>query len=184
MRELANVGAGHAATALARLLGRAVRLGVPSVEWVSPAAAPTEDANPQATFSAWLKVTGSLTFELSMVMPETDAQKMCQLLLPGVPPDAKEADSALSEAANILASACVNAMSALTHCRLLPSVPALHRERGRAALRAKRAKQLSPGRPLLFLEVPFAVDAAAVSGQLWLVPHESSLNPLFQKLGV
>jgi chemotaxis protein CheC len=76
--------------------------------------------------AALFGVEGELTGRLWWVLREGDSQRLGQRLLarPGVSgPLSSSAAAALSEAANIVASACVSAMGTLVHANLLPTTP-------------------------------------------------------------
>ena len=96
LRELANIGAGTAATSLSGLLGMPIDVNVPTA-----AALPLADAI-DATGPAELCVTGVAIpldgdFDATalMLFPEADVATLCGLL--GLEPDSEYADSALGE---------------------------------------------------------------------------------------
>lgn len=130
LREVANMGVAQAASMLARLVGDVgVLTDVPVVlaanrfqlGWLLGGS----DVKVQA---AQFAIEGALTGKLWWVLREHDAQKLGQRLLrrPGVSgPLSGSVTGALSEAANIVASACLSAMGTLVHANLLPSTPRL-----------------------------------------------------------
>ena len=130
LREVANMGSAGAASMLARLVGDVgVLVDVPVVlsanryqlGWLLGG----KDVKIQ---SATFGIEGELRGELWWVLREQDARRLGQRLLarPGVSgPLSSSAAAALSEAANIVASACLSAIGTLVHTNLLPSTPTL-----------------------------------------------------------
>lgn len=128
LREVANMGSAKAASMLARLVGDVgVLVDVPVVlsanryqlGWLL-------GGRDVRVHAAVFEIEGELTGHLWWVLREGDAQRLGQRLLarPGVSgPLSSSAAAALSEAANIVASACVSAMGTLVHANLLPTTP-------------------------------------------------------------
>lgn len=128
LREVANMGSAKAASMLARLVGDVgVLVDVPVVlsanryqlGWLL-------GGRDVKVLAATFGIEGELTGQLWWVLKDEDAKRLGQRLLarPGVSgPLSSSASAALSEAANIVASACVSAMGTLTHATLLPTTP-------------------------------------------------------------
>ena len=186
LREVANIGCGHAVNALARLVGgRTVNLSVPRA--VLAAAAEVAEllgGGEAPVVAAKLGMEGQLRGVLLLVLPREDSAALESLLLRREDAPAEERESALSEAANIVASACLSAIGTLTGWRLLPTVPEL--VRGTAALVVARAvAEAQGGDRMVVLETRFsAVGAPAVSGQVLLVLERESSKALLARLGV
>lgn len=130
LREVANLGSASAASMLARLVGDVgVLVDVPVVlsatqhqlGWLLGG----RDVKIQA---ATFGIEGEFNGRLWWVLREGDATRLGQRLLarPGVTgPLSSSAAAALSEAANIVASACLSSIGTLVHTNLLPSTPSL-----------------------------------------------------------
>src|SRR4051812_42379673 len=113
MREVANIGAGHAATALSGMTNRTIMITVPRV-YVRP----LEEAcdlvgTPDAVIAAILMhMMGDLTGRAMVLFPERAAHTLCDFLFrrsPGATTQFGEMEqSGLKEAGNILASAYLN----------------------------------------------------------------------------
>jgi chemotaxis protein CheC len=118
--ELANVGAGHAATALARLVGRPIRMSVPCVRMGTAATG----AAPVAADDAWIffEVQGAMGGALVLRLPCAARQGLVEELV-GADASGSHAESALREVGNILASHALSAVADLVGDRVLPSLP-------------------------------------------------------------
>jgi len=130
LRELANIGAGHAATALSEMTGRIVRIGVPTVSLAARDAL-TEIVGRRDTPLVLIKVrsTGDCEAGFVMVMTETSARDLSNMLLARRLEGTGWLDelgaSALKEAGNVLGAAYLNAFSSLTGWTIPISIPQL-----------------------------------------------------------
>jgi chemotaxis protein CheC len=186
LREVANIGCGHAVNALARLVGgRTVNLSVPrAVLAAASDVAQLLGGGESPVVAAKLGMEGQLRGVLLLVLPREDSAALEALLLRRQDAPAEERESALSEAANIVASACLSAIGTLTGWKLLPTVPEL--VRGAAGQVVSRAVAEAQGDDrVVVLETRFsAVGAPAVSGQVLLVLERESSKALLARLGV
>src|SRR5687768_5532713 len=82
LREVANIGAGHAATALSQMTNRTIMISVPEVN-----VRPLEEVSdmlgkPDAVVAAVLmQMMGDLTGRTLVLFPERSAQRLCDILL-------------------------------------------------------------------------------------------------------
>ncbi|XXF77385.1 chemotaxis protein CheC [Myxococcaceae bacterium GXIMD 01537] len=185
LREVANIGCGHAANALARLVGnRKVDLSLPRV--VVAAAHDAGDAlgGDEPVVAAKLGLVGELRGRMLFVLPPKDGSALEWLLLRGQG-GVVERESAVSEAANIVASACLSAVGKLTGWKLLTTVPVLQRGPGREIVAGAVAETEGESSPEVVLEARFAsTGTPVVSGQMLLVLERGSAWRLLQRLGL
>jgi len=128
LREVTNVGAGHAATALAQLAGVRISIDVPQI-W----SAPLEDiikrtaAEDEQIVIVSMRVLGDIAGQIMFVMRTESAAALLDILLsraPGTGSVTSEMErSGLQETGNILASSFLNALARWLGKILLPSVP-------------------------------------------------------------
>ena len=130
LRELAHLGSARAASMLARLVGDVgvlvdVPVGLMANRWQVAWLLGGRDLPVTAvTFG----VEGDLRGQLWWVLRSEDARRLALRLSkrPGVAgPLSAETTPALTEAANIVASACLTAVGSMVGLHLLPSTPAL-----------------------------------------------------------
>lgn len=188
LREVANIGCGHAASALARLTGgKPVQLSVPRVESVdlsSEAAAIPGLLGGVAgrVLAARLGVEGELSGSLLLLLPARDGEALGRLLMGPRPASAEDTRSALAEMANILASACLSAIGTLTGWRLLPTVPRLTEGPAGELVAEVVAGLEGASARVVVLEARFSMPQ--VSGQLLLLLEPRASRELLQRLGV
>jgi chemotaxis protein CheC len=128
LREVANIGAGHAATALALMTDRRVMISVPRSTITPLEDVPALLGDPQDVVAAVLMhVHGDLTGRLMVLFPWADAKLLCDLLLHQPAGTTQEfgvlEQSGLSEVGNIVGSAYLTALAEFMGMMLLPSAP-------------------------------------------------------------
>ncbi len=130
LREVANIGAGHAATALSQMTNHTIMIAVPEVN-VRPLEEVTDlVGRPDEVVAAVLMhMMGDLTGRTLVLFPEGSARTLCDILFRRSAGTTGEfgpmEQSGLKEAGNILASAYMNALSDFMGMMLVPSVPSL-----------------------------------------------------------
>lgn len=130
LRELTNIGAGHAATALAQLTGVQIQIEVPRVWPATPEQAVARCASGDARVVVTaMRVLCDLTGHLVFLMGEPGARVLAELLLrrePGTADLESELErSCVQEAGNIVAAAFLNTIAGWMGKYLLPSVPSV-----------------------------------------------------------
>ena len=130
LKEVANIGAGHAATALSQMIGGTIMISVPTINVSRLEDIPPQVAEPDEPVAAVLMhMLGDLTGRTMLVFPRRSALRLAELMLrrpEGSCPEFNEMEqSAIKEAGNILSSAYMNALSEFMHLMLLPSPPSL-----------------------------------------------------------
>jgi chemotaxis protein CheC len=122
LRELSNIGAGTAATALSHLLGREVDISIASAAALHLADAVEAAGDPEAVVRAvLLPLAGGFEALVLLLFPPEDAARLCALL--GTDADGEVGESALAEIGNILGTSYANALAAMTGLELEPRPP-------------------------------------------------------------
>jgi chemotaxis protein CheC len=130
LREVANIGAGHAATALSQMTGSTIMISVPTINISSLEDVPTQISEPEEPIAAVLMhMVGDLTGRTLLVFPRPTAMRLAELMLRRPAGSSQEMgaleQSAIKEAGNILSGAYMNALSEFMGLMLLPSPPSL-----------------------------------------------------------
>ena len=189
MREVANIGAGHAATALSQMTNRKIMITVPRVN-----VRPLEEAcdivgTPDEVIAAVLMhMMGDLTGRALLLFPQGAARTLCDFLLRremGTTQAFGEMEqSALKEAGNILGSAYLNALSDFMGMMLVPSIPSLVIDFSGAILTTAQVN-FGHDRDYAFcVETSFRVDGASepLGGHFLLLPDLASLRSIFDAI--
>jgi chemotaxis protein CheC len=189
MREVANIGAGHAATALSQMTNRKIMITVPRVN-----VRPLEEAcdivgTPGEVIAAVLMhMMGDLTGRALLMFPQAAARTICDFLLRrsmGTTQDFGDMEkSALKEAGNILASAYLNALSDFMGMMLVPSVPSLTIDLSGAILSSAHLN-FGHDRDYAFcVETSFRVEGTdeSLGGHFLLLPDIASVRSIFDAI--
>ncbi len=189
LREVATIGAGHAATALSQLTDRRIMISVPQVRQVAYAdllALLSSQGDHVAVVG--MRMLGDLTGRALLVFGEGDAATLCDLILRrevGPPRALGELEqSGLKEVGNIVCSAYLTALSNFMGMMLLPSVPTLTMGPIRGAL----GDTVVPGEAAT--DHVFCVDTAFEGGDLnvrltgafLLMPDAASIQAILEAM--
>jgi chemotaxis protein CheC len=189
MREVANIGAGHAATALSEMTNRKIMITVPQV-YIRPLEEACDLIGPPGDVIAavLMHMMGDLTGRAMVLFPERSAYTLCDFLfrrsLGATTALGAMEQSSLKEAGNILASAYMNALSDFMGMMLVPSVPSLVIDLSGAVL---TTAQLNFGhnRDYAFcVETAFRLEGTKemLGGHFLLLPDVSSLRSIFDAM--
>lgn len=190
LREIANIGAGHAATVLSQMTDSPVMIDVPRVRLSALAdVIPGLSGSDGTLIAISMRMMGDLTGDAVFVLNDTTAKNLAGVLL-GKPPATMDLDgpmvrSGLQEVGNIMVSAFFNALATCLGILLMPSVPS-YRTGDPEALRSQKVFEATE-EPVLVVETAFVPkdrDAKrdALGGVLLFMPDPPSLAAILQGL--
>ena len=191
LREVANIGAGHAATALSQMTNRTIMIAVPEVN-VRPLEEVAElFGSADAVISAVLMhMMGDLTGRTMILFPNESARNLCDILMRRAPGTTQEfgpmEQSGLKEVGNILVSAYLTALSDFMGMMLVPSVPSLVIDQAGAILTTTYLN-FGHDRDYVFcVETAFQVAGASeqLHGHFLLLPDLPSLRAIFDAIRI
>jgi chemotaxis protein CheC len=191
LREVANIGAGHAATALSQMTGSKIMISVPQVsiralEEVAGLIGPPDSV----IAGVLMHVMGDFTGRTLVVLGENSARSLCELLLHRPPSSSTGFDamqqSTIKETGNILCSAYLNALSDFLGMMLLPSVPALVVDLAGAVLTTAYLNFGHDRDTVFCVETTFRIEGSneALTGQFLLLPDPPSLSAIFDAIRI
>ncbi|TES90082.1 MAG: chemotaxis protein CheC [Candidatus Cloacimonadota bacterium] len=187
IKEIANIGSGHAATALSQLTKRKVMVNVPEVKVLKVEELPSLFPEPEeVVVGILINFLGDITGRVLLVFPEKETSLLTDSL---VSDEAKSngifneyEQSYFKEIANIVIGAYLTALANFLGFLILPSVPALVIDNALAVLSSAHL-DFSKEKDLLFcVESLFYFDegATALHGYLLLLPDPGSLEVIFK----
>lgn len=187
--EIANIGAGHAATALSQMTGRKIMISVPEVtvralEEVSDLIGPADTI----IAAVLMHMMGDMTGRTLLVLPEVSARSLCAILLRNGAQDGpgftEMQRSTVMETGNILCSAYLNALSDFMGMMLLPSVPALVVDQAGAVLTTAYLNFGHARDQVICVETAFRIEGSPelLNGQFILMPDVASLAAIFDAI--
>ena len=188
LREVANIGAGHAATALSQMTNRRIMISVPQINVTRLEQVPELLGDPQEVVAAVLMhMLGDLTGRTLLIFPEPVGQRLCDMLLRRPLGTTKTFEvieqSCLKEAGNILSGAYMNALSEFMGMLLLPSVPSLVVDVSAAVLTTTYLN-FGHDRDFVFcVETAFSIESEeGLRGHFLLLPDLASLKAIFDAI--
>jgi chemotaxis protein CheC len=183
LREVANIGSGNAATALSKMLGRAVELAVPRALALPLADAVDAVGPAEATRSAVvLPIFGDLDAIVLLLFSEADAATLCGLL--GVEAGTEWGDSALGEIGNILGTSYINALASLAGLSIEPRPPHVVADMLGAIVASLLTETVGETDIALVLDSELDVQGVACSMSFLLLPTAGGVIQLLERLGM
>lgn len=185
LREICNIGMGHAATAFNQMIGKTILFSIPEISNVPPEEVPdllggSEKMVAGIYFNIWGDVQGNIL----MVFPKQSAYDLCSLLTGGAPEDelvlSEIHASALQEIGNILVSSYLSALESLLGKTLIPSIPSVSFEVA-GKLAHKILDRLGEGvERTLVIKTVFYDDEDGINGHFFLLPDPPSLRIILE----
>jgi chemotaxis protein CheC len=189
LKEVGNIGAGHAATALSRLLDKPVDMLVPTVRMV-----PFEEisnsvgGSEQVVIAIFLRVEGETPGNIFFILSQESAKKMLRDLV-GIEVENEDSYSemelsALNEIGNILAGSYLTSLADFTNLYMVPTVPSLAIDMAGAILSYGLLQYGEMGDHALFIDTKFLDGVDEIEGHFFLIPDPESFPKIFSALGV
>jgi chemotaxis protein CheC len=188
LKEIGNIGAGHAATSLSKMLQTRIEMTVPKVWLVPLPRLPEALGQLEATKVAlYLKVEGEAPGKAMFVLSVKSAQLITKTLLwkselPDIIND-QMAQSALREVGNILVSSFVIALSEFSRIRLQPSIPALGIDMIGAMIDAVLLDEGKLDDNILIIDTKLS-GLEEMEGMFLYIPGEGSIDKLLGVFGI
>ncbi len=187
LKEVGNIGAGHAATALSQLLNTKINLREPRIDVIKFRDLASRVGHESRTVAALhMYIRGEAPGQMVVLFDRDQAIDFVGVFLKRVIGDIQIfdsiADSTLKELGNIIAGAYLTAIVQLTGHHLLPSVPTLSYGTIQAAFLTLMS--ILPDQDVFLIESSFLDKEKEVAGQFILIPETSSLGPLLSVFGV
>ena len=190
LREVANIGAGHAATALSTLTGTRIMISVPMVNIVPPGDFVPEIAPNVEIVAVQMIMSGDISGRTIFLLAIPAGLRLAERMLRrnrGTSPNlGKLEQSALNEAGNILAGAYLTALSEFLDMRLMLSPPSLKTGETAKVLDALGDHAPQAESPILCVETEFFLEEPAESlhGFFLLVPDPKAFDAIFRAVRV
>lgn len=190
LKEVGNIGAGHAATALSQLIKKKIMISVPEVKVIGLQEIPNLIGNSQSLVAGIvMNVFGDITAKILLLLTRESALSLADMLLqkqPGTSKVLSEIDnSAIKETGNILSGAYMNALNEFLGLMLLPSVPNLVFDIASAILSAITEGLEGISSKILCIETQFSeANEKIIKGYLLLIPDIPSVGVILNAIKV
>jgi len=188
LREIGNIGAAHAATALSQMIGEPVNMRVPWVELV-----PFDDVTAvlggpeQVVACVYLTVRGDITGSMFFVQSVPAAKILISELLSDVTPGDSFSElelSALAEMGNIMSATYLSSLIDLTNLQMQPSVPMVAVDMAQAVLAVGLSQDALVGNYALVIHATIHHLRASEDAHFFLLPDPGAERRLLTALGM
>lgn len=194
LKELGNIGAGNATTALAQMIGCKVDMSVPQVRLLEfQELGAIVGGDDQIMVGIYLQVEGDIEGSMMFILSKSAAAYLVNKLMCGMLGiDESNAEdytfgemecSAIKEVGNIITGAYLNALSGLTNLKIYPTVPQLGIDMAGALLSVPAVEFGVLGDKILLIQTQFSEDVA-LDGYFILIPDMDSYEKILSALGV
>lgn len=186
LKEIGNIGAGNATTALATMLQSKVDMGVPEVRLLKfSEIGQLLGGEEQVMAGVYLAIEGDINGSIMFLVKEEVAMHLIRKMLGDMTSDTmgEMEKSALKEISNIITGAYLGAMSSMTNLSIIPSIPDLCIDMAGAILSVPAIEFGELGDEILLIQSQI-YDTVAIDGFFIMVPDMKSYNKILVALGM
>ena len=189
LKEIGNIGAGNATTALAKMMNMKIDMNVPRVDLVPFTNLPDIFGSPEEVLAGILvQLDGDIKGMMMFLVKEKSAYNLVNSLMGGMIQSSGDGFSdmelsALGEIGNIIIGAYLSAMSNLTSLKISSSVPYISIDMAGALLSVPAIEFGKLGDKVLLIETQFG-ELDFVNGYFLMVPELESYDAILSSLGM
>lgn len=188
LKELGNIGAGNAMTALSQMLQCKVDMKVPQVRLLEfSEVGAMMGGEEQLMVGVYLGVEGDISGSMMFLIEHASAKHLVNKLMMGMAPEGDEFTemelSAMKEVGNIITASYLNSLSMMTNLKIFPSPPALTVDMAGAILSVPVILFGTMGDKILMIQSQF-FDEVAIDGYFILIPDLESYSKILAALGL
>jgi chemotaxis protein CheC len=204
LKEFVNVGTGHAATSLGKLIDGTITITVPELNVMPLGDVPGKLGGPeQRIVGLFFKIYGEMTGSIMVFFPKPSADNLAKLLTMGMG-SIQDSEgtydemgrSSLMELGNILANSYVNALAEMLDIKVLISVPFFAEDFLGAVIDPMLIEIAMESDYAMLMETIMDSDAASLvapatgtpavrmGGTFIIFPDTPTLEKIFAKIGI
>lgn len=186
LKEIGNIGAGNATTALASMLQCRIDMAVPEVKLIEVNELAESLGGKERVMTAiFLEVEGDITGDIIFLLEKGSASFLVSKLM-GMEVNAdgfSEMElSCIKEISNIIAGSYLNSLSTLTNLKIYPSVPHLQMDMVDSLLHSPMSGAKDNDQ-ILFIQTEFT-DDIQLGGYFVMIPDTESYGKILGALGI
>lgn len=186
LKEIGNIGAGNATTALAQMLQCRIDMNVPEVKLIEvDELAESLGGKERVMTAIFLEVEGDITGDIIFLLEQGSARFLVSKLMGmEVAGDFGEMElSCIKEISNIIAGSYLNSLSTLTNLKIYPSVPHLQMDMVETILHTPSRDNEQKNDQILFIQTEFK-DDIQLGGYFVMIPDTESYGKILGALGI
>lgn len=189
LKEIANIGAGNATTALSKLLDNKVDMKVPNIQFMpfaelAEAIGGAENLIVGILFTFESGIDGMMMF----LLESASAEKIVNQLMGSSGAKLQEFSemdlSALKEIGNIIAGSYLSSISTFTNMTITSSIPYLSIDMAGAILSVPAIEFGKMSDKALLIESEFGDEGTLINGYFILIPTLEAFQTIFSSLGI
>ena len=195
LKEIGNIGAAHAATALSDLLNKKIDMQVPDVSMVSfEEMMEISGGAENVVVGIFLRIEGDVEGSMFFILPIEQANQFIRHLIrePSFdfsnPPFSELGLSAMQEMGNILSGSYLSALSDFTGLKIYPTVPGLSIDMFGAIISIGLIEISQVSDHVIVINTTIfdeeTENLESVHGHFFLLPDPDSFATIFNALGV
>ena len=188
LKELGNIGAGNATTAIANMLGMKIDMNVPNIRLIEVSdLGQAIGAEEEVVIGIFLEVQQDVEGSMMFMLDIPSARYLVnKLMMTNVSPEVPFGEmelSALKEIGNIIAGSYLSAMSSLTNLVIVPSIPYIAVDMAASILSVPAIEFGRFGDNALLIQTEICADVA-INGYFILMPEQDSYVKILSSLGI
>ncbi len=189
LREIGNIGAGNATTALSQMINSKIDMKVPKVELLDFKEVPDIVGGAESlVVGILLTLDGDIDGMMMFILEKKSAHHLVNLLMNKDISNFDEFSemdlSALQEIGNIIAGAYLSSLSQMTNLTIVSSIPYMSIDMAGAILSVPAIEFGKIGDKALLIQSQFGEDAIEVNGYFILIPSLESYDKIMTSLGL
>lgn len=186
LKEIGNIGAGNATTALASMLQCRIDMAVPEVKLIEvDELAESLGGKERIMTAIFLEVEGDISGDIIFLLEKGSAGFLVSKLM-GSEVDTDHFQemelSCIKEISNIIAGSYLNSLSTLTNLKIYPSVPHLQMDMVDTLLHSPMCGERDNDQ-ILFIQTEFT-DDIQLGGYFVMIPDTESYGKILGALGI
>ena len=187
LKELGNIGAGNATTALSQMIQCKIDMAVPQVQLLEFKELGAAMGGEEVVMAGiYLAIDGDIKGSIMFLLEKNAAKHLVSKLMgmESQEDDLSEMElSALKEVGNIITGAYLNSLSIITNLTIFPSVPDLTVDMAGAILSVPAIEFAALGDRMLMIQTQF-FDEMVLDGYFILIPDLDSYGRMLAALGI
>ncbi|MCM3511884.1 chemotaxis protein CheC [Carnobacterium inhibens] len=186
LKEVINIGGGHAATSLSQLIEKPVHMTVPVIEMMEYADVYEQIMPEEAVIKAVIiKMMGDAEGVFLFTVDQQVSETIVAMMLPENTPYSEDlANSALQELVNILVNSFLNAVMKLMDANLVTSVPIIIEDMFGAIMSSVYLEQSQYDDSIMIIKNEFYYLGDRLESSLYFVPKPGIIEKMLTALTV
>ncbi|CAH0416990.1 chemotaxis protein CheC [Periweissella fabaria] len=185
LREIVNVGGGHAATSLAVLTGKRIEMALPDVKLLAYQSLFTEVlAADEVVEAVYNQIEGDLTGVFLFVVSHETSNLLAQFMTGSSVVSPELQQSAVNELGNIIANSFLRAVGDLIGLQVQANVPTLMHDVFGALITSTYMELEQYDDQILVIRNEFKYAQQNLDASLFFIPASGNLEKMFDAIGL